>query len=87
MCIYQKYWSQSRQSTKLFVQSSELGLPKPLNRRRVCPPPLWYSIYSIYVLCDSGASSYQIPASGRQATAVLASHLATAILSLNKNDI
>jgi hypothetical protein len=39
MCIYQKYWSQSRQSTKLFIQSSELGLPKPLTRRRVCPPP------------------------------------------------
>ncbi len=32
--------SQSRQSAKLFLQSSELGLPHSLTRRRVCPPPL-----------------------------------------------
>jgi hypothetical protein len=32
--------AQSRQSAKLFLQSSELGLPQPLTRRRVCPPPL-----------------------------------------------
>jgi hypothetical protein len=30
---------QSRQSAKLFLLSSELGLPQPLTRRRVCPPP------------------------------------------------
>jgi hypothetical protein len=30
---------QSRQSAKLFIQSSELGLPQPLTRRRVCPLP------------------------------------------------
>ncbi len=30
---------QSRQSAKLSLKSSELGLPKPLTRRRVCPPP------------------------------------------------
>ncbi len=29
---------QSRQSAKLFLQSSESGLPQPLTRRRVCPP-------------------------------------------------
>jgi hypothetical protein len=29
-----------RQSAKLFLQSPELGLPQPLARRRVCPPPL-----------------------------------------------
>ncbi len=29
---------QSRQSAKLFLQSSELGLPQPLSRRRLCPP-------------------------------------------------
>jgi hypothetical protein len=28
-----------RQSAKLFLKSSELGLPQPLTRRRVCPPP------------------------------------------------
>jgi hypothetical protein len=31
--------AQSRQSAKLFLQSSELGLSQPLTRRRVCPPP------------------------------------------------
>jgi hypothetical protein len=31
---------QSRQSAKLFLQSSELVLPQPLTRGRVCPPPL-----------------------------------------------
>ncbi len=36
--------AQSTQSTKLFLQSSELRLPHPLNRRRVCRgdcAPLW----------------------------------------------
>ncbi len=42
MCVW--HWRpQSRQSAKLFLQSSELGLPQPLTRRRVCPPPpLWH---------------------------------------------
>ncbi len=31
---------QSRLSARLFLQSSELGLPHPLTRRQVCPPPL-----------------------------------------------
>jgi hypothetical protein len=31
--------AQSRQSAKLFLLSSELGLPHPLIRRRVFPPP------------------------------------------------
>ncbi len=31
--------AQRRQSAKLFLQSSELRLPQPLTRRRVCPPP------------------------------------------------
>ncbi len=37
--------SQSRQSVKqikLFLQSSELGLPQHPTRRRVCPPTLWF---------------------------------------------
>jgi hypothetical protein len=33
--------SQSRQSAKLFLQSSELGLPHPLTRRRVVYVPLF----------------------------------------------
>jgi hypothetical protein len=36
------YTEQSRQSARLFLQSSELGLPRPLNCRRVCPPLLWF---------------------------------------------
>ncbi len=34
--------AQSRQSTKLFLKLSELGLPQPLTRRRVCPPPRFW---------------------------------------------
>ncbi len=30
---------QSRKSAMLFLKSSELGLPQPLTRRGVCPPP------------------------------------------------
>jgi hypothetical protein len=33
---------QSRQSANLFLQSSELGLPQPLTRRRMCPPPRFW---------------------------------------------
>jgi hypothetical protein len=33
-------WAQSRQSAKPFLQSSELGLPQPLTRRRLFPPPV-----------------------------------------------
>ncbi len=33
---------QSRQSAKLFLKSSELGLPQPLTRSRVCPPPRFW---------------------------------------------
>jgi hypothetical protein len=32
--------TKSRQSARLFIQSSELGLPHPLTRRRVSLPPL-----------------------------------------------
>ncbi len=35
---------QSRQSAKLFLQSSGLGLPHPFNSRRVCPPPTLWSV-------------------------------------------
>jgi hypothetical protein len=31
--------TQSKQSAKIFLQSSEFGLPQPLTRRRVPPPP------------------------------------------------
>jgi hypothetical protein len=31
-----------RQSARLFLQSSELRLPHPLTRRRVCSPLLWF---------------------------------------------
>ncbi len=34
--------SQSKQRSKLFLQSSELGLPQPLTHRRVCPPPFGF---------------------------------------------
>ncbi len=39
-----RYCAQNRQSAKLFLQSSKLGLPHPLTCRRVLhpPPPLWF---------------------------------------------
>jgi hypothetical protein len=40
--VYYEYGPQCRQSAKLFLQSSELELPHPLARRRVCPPSLWF---------------------------------------------
>ncbi len=45
---------QSRQSAKLFLQSSELGLPHPLSRRRLCPP----------TLCGRGVGGVPIPTRG-----------------------
>jgi hypothetical protein len=40
-CIGEAFFPrpQSRQSAKLFLQSSEIGTPHPLSCRRVCPPP------------------------------------------------
>jgi hypothetical protein len=35
--IQERDSAQSRQSAMLFLQSSVLGLPQPLTRRRVCP--------------------------------------------------
>ncbi len=39
MFRFHQFRAQSRQSAKLFPQSSELGPPHPLTRRRVCTPP------------------------------------------------
>jgi hypothetical protein len=38
LLILEVFQAQSRPSAKLFLQSSELGLPHPLIRRRVCLP-------------------------------------------------
>ncbi len=38
ICTRRVVAPQSRQSAELFLQSSELGLPQPLTRSRVCPP-------------------------------------------------
>jgi hypothetical protein len=35
---FRGFCPQSRQNAKLFLQSSELGLPQPLTRRRISPP-------------------------------------------------
>jgi hypothetical protein len=41
IALYEEFVAQSRQSAKHFLQSSELALPQPLTRKRVCtsPPP------------------------------------------------
>jgi hypothetical protein len=43
LCTTKPYRAQSRQSAKLFLRSSEFGLPHPITRRRVCTvyPPGW----------------------------------------------
>ncbi len=52
---------QSRQSAKLFLQSSELGLPHPLTRRRVCPP---FGSGRGTLACGRGSGGVPIPTSG-----------------------
>ncbi len=37
--VFLLYIVQSRQSARFFLPSSELGLPRPHNHRRVCTPP------------------------------------------------
>ncbi len=55
---------QSRQSAKLFLQSSELGLPHPLTRRRVCPP-LWTGGGGVHThACGRGSGGVPIPTRG-----------------------
>jgi hypothetical protein len=56
------YNPQSRQSAKLFLQSSELGLPQPLTRRRVCPP--FGSGGRSTLACDRGGGRVPIPTKG-----------------------
>ncbi len=43
---------QSRQSSKLILQSSELGLPQPLTLRR--GPPLWFRGEDVHSLATEG---------------------------------
>ncbi len=53
---------QSRQSAKIFLQSSELKLPHPLSRRWVCPPPTLWSGGSGW-----GVGEVPIPTTGEKA--------------------
>jgi hypothetical protein len=46
--------AQSRQSAKLFLQSSELELPHPLSRRRGCPPPFGPGGGEVTLACGRG---------------------------------
>jgi hypothetical protein len=55
---------QSRQSAKLFLQSSELGLAQPLTRRRVCPPPPPGSGGSGTLAGERGVGRVPIPTRG-----------------------
>jgi hypothetical protein len=61
VCCPVCYAAQSRQRTKLSLQSSELG--PPLTRRRKCttPPPLWlggtHSLTGEGVDCGGGSNS------------------------------
>jgi hypothetical protein len=57
--------AQSRQSAKLFLQSSELGLAYPLSRGRERPPPptLWSGGEGT-LACGRGIGGVPIPTSG-----------------------
>ncbi len=50
---------QSRQSAKLFLQSSEWGLPHPLTRKQVCPPPFGSGGGGAHSLGDEGVEEYK----------------------------
>ncbi len=51
-------------SAKLFLQSSELGLPHPLSRRRVCPPSTLWSGGEGKLACGRGVGAVPIPTRG-----------------------
>jgi hypothetical protein len=53
---------QTRQSVKLYLQSSELGLPQPVTRRRVCPPPRFWGEDTL--AGERGVGRVPIPARG-----------------------
>jgi hypothetical protein len=53
--------AQSRQSAELFLQSSELGLPHPLTRRRVCSPLFWCAPPFGF---GSGGGAHSLPGEG-----------------------
>jgi hypothetical protein len=60
--------SQSRQSAKLFLQSSELGLPQPLTRRRVRHPPppvLGGGAPGGTLACEKGVGRFPVPTRGQ----------------------
>jgi hypothetical protein len=52
--------AQSRQSARLFLQSSELGLPRPLIPWRVCFPLLWFRGRDILACGRSGGRGVSI---------------------------
>jgi len=49
-----------RQSARRFLQSSELRLPHPLTRRRVCSPLLWF-MGGIHTHCGRGGGGIPVP--------------------------
>ncbi len=60
---YITHISQRRQSARFFLQSSELGLPHPLIRRRVFPSPHWFRVgwvrYTLACGRGDGGSQFQ----------------------------
>ncbi len=50
------YIAQSRQSARLFLQTPELGIPRLINRRRVCPPPSFGSGGETYSPAGEGVT-------------------------------
>jgi hypothetical protein len=57
---YRRWYAQSRQSAKLFLQSTDLELPP---RWRVCPPTLWSGREGT-LACGRGVGGVPIPTRG-----------------------
>jgi hypothetical protein len=63
---------QGRQSAKLYLQSSEWGLPQPLTRRQECPPPPRFGSGGRGTLAgERGGGRVPIPTRGHMYTEIL----------------
>jgi hypothetical protein len=76
---------QSRQRAKLFLQSSELGLPQPLTSRRVCPPPSG-SGGRCTLTGERGVGRVPIPTRGIHCGTLQASYIRTLCFALYESN-
>ena len=71
ICLCRRFgWApeKCRQSARLLLQSSELRLPHPLTRRRVCSPLLWFGGGGIHITHSLGERGWGVPIQTRGQT-------------------